>query len=65
MKTSTFTCDHCSQSFPPDQLLRCGDDRLCLHCAEELTTTCDSCGTRIYVDDARGDDVCTLCQKLL
>ena len=63
MKTSTFTCDHCGQSFPMEQLLLCRDDRLCPHCAEELTTTCDSCGTRIYVDDARGDDVCTLCQS--
>lgn len=35
--------------------------KMCEHCFDERTTTCDNCGERIWSEDAEGDSNYTLC----
>ena len=58
---TTYTCDHCGDTYPLDEMFHVGDDLLCPDCAGELTILCDECGTRIYRDDDEGDDTHALC----
>lgn len=57
----TYTCDHCGDAYPLDEMFRVVDDLLCADCAGEPTILCDECGTRIYIDDDEGDDTRVLC----
>ena len=61
MMQETYTCDHCGDTYPLDEMFRVGDDLLCPDCAGELTIRCDECGRRIYMDDDEGDDEHVLC----
>ncbi len=60
-----YTCANCGRQFPIFSMLCCGEDMLCGSCADELTTVCDECGERFYIDseDDRSDDTLNLCRR--
>ncbi len=59
------TCEHCGRQLPIFSMLCCGEDLLCESCADELTTVCDECGERFYInsDDDCSDSINTLCRS--
>ena len=57
-----YTCDHCGERHPLEEMIAVSDDYLCQSCADELTIICEECGRRIYTEDDAGDSNHTLCQ---
>ena len=57
-----YTCDHCGERHPHEEMIAVSDDYLCQSCADELTIICEECGRRIYTEDDAGDSNHTLCQ---
>ena len=58
-----YTCDHCDEKFPLEEMVEISGNYLCPDCAADLTILCDECGRRIYRADDEGDDCHALCHS--
>ena len=61
MMSKHTTCCHCGQVLSRNYAVM-DEELLCENCAEEETTFCSRCGTRIYRDDNVGDEDSPLCR---
>ena len=57
-----YTCNHCGERHPFEEIINVSGDYLCQSCADELTIICEECGRRIYTEDDAGDSNHSLCQ---
>ena len=58
-----YTCDHCDEQFPLEEMVEISGNYLCPDCAADLTILCDECGRRIYRADDEGDECHALCHS--
>ena len=58
-----YTCDHCDEQFPLEEMVEISGNYLCPDCAADLTILCDECGRRIYRADDEGDECHSLCHS--
>lgn len=60
---SNHTCVHCGCVLEPGEECIFDDEYYCRDCMDELTTTCDCCGKRIYTENDEGDSRLSLCGR--
>ena len=58
---SNHTCIHCGCILEPGEAYHFHDEVYCEDCFDELTTTCDCCGERIFKEENEGNNRITLC----
>ena len=61
MNENKIICSHCGAVIDSDDYEEFCGKIYCTDCLDEVTTYCDCCGSRIYIDDVYGDDYTNLC----
>lgn len=54
-------CTHCGALITDNDYETVGGDPVCSNCYEHHTTTCDRCGSVVWLDESYGDEYTTLC----
>ena len=60
---SNHTCIHCGCVLETGEAYHFNDEFYCEDCFDELTTTCDCCGKRIFKEENEGNNHITLCNR--